>query len=349
MVSVLCIGDPHIKVNNMVDSEMMIERLEMLVKERKPDFVVCMGDVLDRHSNIHVSCLMMAEKMVDKLSQLCPFFLLIGNHDRPNNSNFLTNEHPFNSLKKWNNVYVVDTFFKWEVGGLKFLFLPYVAPQRLDEAINLALKADNGENEKLEEYTTIFCHQEFKGAKMGGIVSEGGDKWDEKNPLVISGHIHDYDLLQHNIVYVGTPFQHTYSESIHKCVSMFTFKSSQSVNTEGSDTQNFAWEQERIDLGLKKKVTIYITPNEVHGYTPPQDKDVKLVIKGDEASIKTIAKVAKIQELKKMGVKVVFKAVQTIDTSKGKVVPKMSYVDRLRMEISSHAQLLDWYNKILQI
>ncbi len=87
MVKVLCIGDPHIKVSNMVESEEMIEKLYNIVIEKKPDFIVCLGDVLDRHSNIHVSCLMMAEKMVDKLSSLVPFFLLIGNHDRPNNSN----------------------------------------------------------------------------------------------------------------------------------------------------------------------------------------------------------------------------------------------------------------------
>ena len=100
MVKVLCIGDPHIKVNNMLESEQMLEKLIEITNEKKPDFIVCLGDVLDRHSNIHVSCLMMAEKMVDKLSSLCPFYLLVGNHDRPNNSNFLTNEHPFNAMKK---------------------------------------------------------------------------------------------------------------------------------------------------------------------------------------------------------------------------------------------------------
>lgn len=333
MVSVLCIGDPHIKVNNMLDSEMMIEKLELLVRERKPDFVVCMGDVLDRHSNIHVSCLMMAENMVEKLSAICPFFLLIGNHDRPNNSIFLTNEHPFNALKKWPNVYVVDSFFKWECDNKKFLFLPYVAPGRLEEAINLALKKEDGSFEDLNTYSSVFMHQEFKFAKLGAIISEHGDKWDEKNPLAISGHIHDYDLLQPNIVYVGTAFQQNYSESIHKCVSLFTFLEN-------------AWDQERIDLGMRKKVTVYLTPEEVYKFEVPTDKDIKLVIKGSESAIKTIAKVQKIQDLKKQGVKVVFKTIQNTELSQPATTHKMSYVDRLLLEISQDPRSMSWYNKI---
>ncbi len=333
MVSVLCIGDPHIKVNNMIESEMMIEKLEILVRQRKPDFVVCMGDVLDRHSNIHVSCLMMAEKMVEKLSEICPFFLLIGNHDRPNNSVFLTNEHPFNAIKKWPNVHVVDSFFKWECKNKKFLFLPYVAPGRLEEVINLALKKEDGAFEDLSSYSSIFMHQEFKFAKLGGIVSEHGDTWDEKNPLVISGHIHEYDLLQSNIIYVGIPFQHSYSDSCHKTVSIFTF----------SET---GWDQERVELGLKKKVTIYITPEEVHKFEYSADKDVKLVIKGSESAIKTIAKVQKIQDLKKAGVKIVFKTIQTLEVSQTSTTNKISYADRLLLEISKDVRSLAWYNKI---
>ena len=330
MVKVLCIGDPHIKVNNMLESEQMLEKLIEITNEKKPDFIVCLGDVLDRHSNIHVSCLMMAEKMVDKLSSLCPFYLLVGNHDRPNNSNFLTNEHPFNAMKKWPNVTIVDVFHKFEFGGKKFLMLPYTSPGRLEEAIQIAMK--NGESfEDIRSYTSIFMHQEVMGAKLGAIVSEHGDKYPLDYPLGISGHIHDYDQLQTNFIYTGTSFQQTYSENAHKTVSLFTFE-------EG-------WSQERIDLGLMKKVTVYITPEEVGTYVVPKDKMVKLVVRGSEAAIKTISKVNKIQELKKAGVKVVFKTIQQ-DIAPNKFTQKMSYAERLLSEISHDAHALSWYNKI---
>jgi DNA repair exonuclease SbcCD nuclease subunit len=334
MVKVLCIGDPHIKVNNMLESQEMLEKLVEITQEKKPDFIVCLGDVLDRHSNIHVSCLMMAEKMVDKLSALCPFYLLVGNHDRPNNSNFLTNEHPFNAMKKWPNVFVVDVFEKLEIGGKKFLFLPYVSPGRLEEAIQISMK--NGDtSEDIKSYVSIFMHSEIYKCKMGAIVSEQGDKYPLDYPLAISGHIHDYDHLQTNVIYVGTPIQHSYSDGIHKCVSLFTF-------SEG-------WDQERIDLGLRKKVTIYITPNEVHDFQIPKDKDLKLVIRGDEASIKTISKVHKIQELKKSGVKVVFKTIQPSDTDISKNrTEKVTYKERLFSEINQQPHMLFWFNKIFE-
>ena len=331
MVKVLCIGDPHIKVNNMLESEQMLEKLIEITNEKKPDFIVCLGDVLDRHSNIHVSCLMMAEKMVDKLSSLCPFYLLVGNHDRPNNSNFLTNEHPFNAMKKWKNVFIVDVFEKLEIDGKKFLFLPYVSPGRLEEAIQIAMKDKNAETpEDIRTYTTIFMHSEIYKCKMGAIVSEQGDKYPLDYPLAISGHIHDYDHLQANVVYVGTPFQHTYSEG-KKTISIFTFE-------EG-------WSQERIELGLMTKVTVYITPEEVATYVVPKDKMVKLVVRCSEAAIKTISKVSKIQELKKAGVKVVFKTIQQ-DIAPNKFTQKMSYAERLLSEISHDSHALAWYNKI---
>lgn len=336
MVKVLCIGDPHIKTNNIVESETMIEKLISICNEKRPDFIVCMGDILDRHSNIHVSCLMMAEKMVEKLSQIAPFFLLIGNHDRPNNSNFLTNEHAFNAMKKWPNVYIVDTTFSYvfkdNFKDKKFLFVPYVPPGRLEEAISLDIKGI----ENLKSYSCVFAHQEIIGAKMGAIVSTVGDVWSSENPLLVSGHIHDYDVLQPNMIYIGTAVQQTYSESTNKTVSLFTF-----------ENLEHKWDQERIDLGMKKKVTVYITPEEVQSYFPPGDKFVKLVVRGDEASIKTIAKVHKIQELKKMGVKVVFKTIfNDVEEHKKSFTQKVSYLERLQNEIKRDPYAIIWYNKI---
>lgn len=118
----------------------------------------------------------------------------------------------------------------------------------------------------------------------------------------------------------------------NKCISLFTF----------SET---GWDQERVDLGLRKKVTVYLTPEEVYKFEVPTDKDIKLVIKGSESASKTIAKVQKIQDLKKQGVKVVFKTIQNAELSQT-VTQKMSYVDRLLLEISNDFRSMSWYNKI---
>ena len=88
--TVLAIGDPHFKVGNVAESEQMTDNLIKLALNIKPTFIVDLGDTLHRHETIHVSPLMRAENMLKQLSEIAPTYLLIGNHDRPNNSNFLT-------------------------------------------------------------------------------------------------------------------------------------------------------------------------------------------------------------------------------------------------------------------
>jgi Marseillevirus putative DNA repair exonuclease len=341
MVKVLTLGDPHFKVNNVQDSEEMTEKFVELSKNTQPDFIVVMGDVLDRHSSIHVIPLMKCEELIKQLSEIAPTFVLVGNHDRPNNSNFLTDEHPFNALKHWNNTYVIDKVMEiYYHGGIfiekldkceeafRFIFVPYVPPGRFEEALNTI------EN-PFENVTAYFAHQEIYGAKMGAIVSQCGDKWDLKNSLMISGHVHDRDNLQPNMIYVGTPFQHTYNED-NKTVSLFTFY------------EDKKWGEERIDLGLKKKITIYITPEKVPMYEPPDDKVVKLIIRGEESEIKTVAKLDKINELKKKGVKIAFKVLQNTENPVHTAVPKMNYKDRLLLELKNDEESVSWFNKIFQ-
>ena len=333
-MKVLTIGDVHIKVNNVLEIDEMANKLIELTKKEQPNFVVLLGDILDRHSTIHVSCLMRAENLVLALSKLVPTFVLVGNHDRPNNSNFLTDEHPFNAMKFWDNVYIIDTTKAYtfsdegildssssEESKNRFVFVPYVPPGRFNEALSKISSHLNCQG--------IFAHQEIINCKMGAIISKEGDKWPLENPLLISGHIHDYDMLQPNMIYTGVPLMHSFGDKPDKTVSMFTFSEE--------------WKQERIDLGLIKKVTVYLTPEQLENYSAPQDKLVKLVVKGDEASIKTAAKLDKVQELKKQGVKVVFKT-QITDKIPDKPTLKVSFAERLKTEISNFE--LIWFNKI---
>jgi DNA repair exonuclease SbcCD nuclease subunit len=337
MLKVLIVGDPHIKVNNVKETEEMTQKLIQICQERKPNFVILLGDILDRHSNIHVVPLMRAEKLVLELSKLLPVFLVIGNHDRPNNSNFLTDEHPFNAMKLWPNTYIIDKVETHTLEGIKCVFVPYVPPGRLQEAINTIPDA-------LVDCKVVICHQEIRNCKMGAIISTEGDEWSLDKPLIISGHIHDYDRLQPNVIYVGTPVQHTYSENVNKAVSMFTFTLLE--NNNNSDKE-FQWEEERIDLGLMKKVTVYVTPKEVNNYVPPNDKQIKLVIRGTEAEIKSIAKLEKLQELKRKGVKVVLKTDEMPpENVKTNFLPKMTYKDRLRLELGNDAEAIGWFNQI---
>ena len=326
-VKVLVVGDPHIKVNNVVETDMMMQKLKDICLERKPDFIVLLGDILDRHSSIHVVPLMKAENMILTLSQIAPTFVIIGNHDRPNNSNFLTDEHPFNALKLWPNTFIIDKVLTYTFKNMKFLFVPYVPAGRLEEAINTLPNA-------LTDTIAVFQHSEIQGCNYNGIKSTSTDVWTKDKPLGVSGHIHDYEFLLPNFIIVGTPFQQTFAESPDKAISFFTFN------------EDRTWHQERIDLNIQKKITVYVNTDEFHSYTPPLDKKVKLIVKGDEASIKTISKTDKMKELKQNGVIVVVEANPTLQKLKNSSAPKLSYKSRLLMELGADEHAIKWFQKI---
>ncbi len=331
-MKVLVVGDPHFKVGNIPESDEMVDRLVKVAKVVKPRFIVVLGDVLHRHEKIHVSPLMRAEKMIRLLSEISHTYLIVGNHDRPNNSNYLTDEHPFNAMKHWNNTTIVDKVVEDVIDGKRFIFVPYVPPGKLEDALNTI-------SEPLNNTVGIFCHQEFYGAKMGAIKSQAGDKWPTTHPLTISGHVHDHDLLQPNLIYVGTPMQHAFGDREDKTVSIFTFN----IELETG------WNEDRVDLGLKKRIITYLTPEKIHTYEPPPDKLVKVVIKGDEAEIKAIAKLDKIKQLKKMGIKISYKI--TSDNKipeKNGLILRLGYKDRLITEIQQDPKQVEWFNKLFK-
>ena len=76
----------------------------------KPDAVAknVVGKILDRFESIHVSPLVRAVKFLIQLSNLSKVIVLIGNHDRQNNSDFLSDFHPFTALEENPNIIIAS-------------------------------------------------------------------------------------------------------------------------------------------------------------------------------------------------------------------------------------------------
>jgi len=171
--------------------------------------------------------------------------------------------------------------------------------------------------------TCIFAHQEFKGAKMGAIISEEGDPWSLDLPLVISGHIHDYDHLQTNIIYTGTPIQHAFGDRSDKTVSWFTFNGSGGFH------------EERINLKLPKKIIIRVPYDQIEDTSLPENTEIKVIVIGNTSQIKTAAKLTKIKNWIKEGVKVVYRDISEIDLEQQKDIVPVRYEDLIVQTISS--------------
>lgn len=213
---ILVIGDPHFKVSNISEIKILIQEVYKYLENNVFDMIVCLGDILDRHEQIHVTPLTEANDFLKQLSNHAPTYLLIGNHDRPNNSAYLTNIHPFTGLSS-SRIHVVDTVKTYVNNDTKIIFVPYVPPGRWYEALSTC-------DFDYMEANLIFAHQEFRGCKMGNLISETEDVWPENYPYIISGHIHEYQVLQPNLVYVGTPLQHAFGDSEDKAIMDLTLE-----------------------------------------------------------------------------------------------------------------------------
>lgn len=291
-MKLLAIGDVHIMEKNLMIANDMMDRIINVIKEQKPDVVVLLGDILDEHENVHIESLNTATELIGKILDCGVYlFVLIGNHDYINHMQFMTDKHPFKFLKRWpehgKTFFIVDNVVVQTIKGYKLAFLPYVEPGRFREA----LETYSDEKNWWFQCDAIFGHQEIKGAKMGAAVSIIGDEWQSSWPLAIMGHIHDAQMPQKNVIYVGTPMQKNYGDSNDKAIGLFEFTG----RIKRKDGSKFVkYDYQRIDLKLGKKSTVHIDADE---FFERAKKVANKLGKKDRAKIRVDGTIEKFQRL----------------------------------------------------
>jgi hypothetical protein len=333
VVRILALGDQHVKVSEIEETDLMFQEVYRIIDEVKPDLTAMMGDINDTHERIHMNVLSRSTKFastVNDKSNSTAF--LIGNHDRENNSDFLTEEHSFNALKKWPKMHVVDKPLRLTIKGQDFVFVPYVAPGKFKEAL------DTLENKDLSNITAIFAHQEFKGCTMGAIKSTQGDVWDEKLPPVISGHIHTYERLQSNIYYVGSARQVGFGDKSAKSISEFIF--------DGHEVKEI-----RHYLKCKTKHIIHLDVKQAETYEPPKDSIIKLIVSGSAAELHVFKKHSA-SRFESLSVKLQYKVIEVKKSPNitGNYVNQQynsqSYTERLYSAIKDNSDLKRAYEEL---
>lgn len=275
-MTVLCVGDIHIKPTNLPLIDGLEVQLVDAIRREAVQCVVLLGDILDTFERIHTQALNRAYRLIDTLRNEAHVMVLVGNHDLINNQQFLTDQHWMNAMKDWSNVTIVDRVVTRRVADLELTFVPYVPVQRFAEALDTALSTD-----KWQQVDYIFAHQEFQGCKMGAIQSVHGDPWPLDAPMVISGHIHDYQRPQDNVLYIGASVQNNFGDQTDPRL----------LCIQGPHRQ---WTE--IPVLLPKKKTVYTTLDEVgtldaSAWTDDPTVDmVRVVVRGDYEQFKTFTK-----------------------------------------------------------
>ena len=382
-LNVLIIGDPHVVDSAIKEIEELTQKLSLMIEKintgvlsfeelnsyfdgkdipedrqklDKFDIAIIMGDALDRHEKCTVYSHKKALDLFDSISKYMPLFVIIGNHDRPYNSDFLSDYHFFNGLKDKKNLYIIDkvkiyTFVKQPSGvpniidstnlpeirnaPHSILFVPYVPNGRFMEAIGTVIIPD------ITKITCICAHQEIYNCRYNGIVSKNGDKLDhDKLPLIISGHIHEYGKLK-GVTYVGSSRQITRVESHDKTVSIFKF------GLHGI-------EERRVNMNLIKKINMVIKVSQLHTLVVPSNCLLYLIIEGTKTEIKSLKKLATFKPIiENKNIKVYYRTDLSEDTivdedQKARSKTGGTFIEKLKSRICNNKEQFELFQELFE-
>ena len=273
-ITCLAIGDPHFKVDNIEESQHFLIQVERHLQQLEEDesmydYIIILGDILHSHEKIFTFAMNMAVDFITMCSKFAPTYCLVGNHDATSNTIFCGQNHWLSVLQHIENVTIIDK--PTSIPGTNVICCPYVANGRFIESLRL-------HTPDWIEHTCIFAHQLFDGAKMGAIITENVEAWDEDYPMIISGHLHDKQLPQSNLYYVGSSQQLAFNENSEKSCCSVTIDDDDHIS------------REEIFLAIKRRHIIHCSVEEAKTFKPKPNSLIKLIIEDEESSIKAFKK-----------------------------------------------------------
>jgi DNA repair exonuclease SbcCD nuclease subunit len=255
---ILYITDLHIKIKNLGE----IKELKHAINTaRNVSMIIIGGDVLNNRY-INESCYCEAEELIKVCSRVAMTYVLVGNHDYIDNLQFLTTKHWMTHLKNWPNVVIVDKVTTI-MCGFQITCVPYVPNGRLLEALDSSITY-------WKDSHLIFAHQEIKGCSLGKTVSSEGDFWDPSFPTLISGHIHDEQKVNNNVIYPGA----TINQGPQNNQQKICF-----INASFTSDGVFNYNIENSFFKTNKKTEVFVkTVNELYDINNRQDLTNTIVI-----------------------------------------------------------------------
>lgn len=329
----LVIGDPHFKDNALQAGRILVQRVLEIVKEHQPRAVVILGDVLDKHNVADMAPFCLVYEFLRDLSALAQTFVLIGNHDRASNDDFLSSQSFFAPYHEWNKdrIRIIDQPYVEIIDGHKYGFCPYVPPGRLLEALDRVEWRDS---------VAVFGHNDIRGCTIATrkgkpIISENGDVWPE-GIYYWGGHNHEAHVVNPWVFFTGTPRQVSYAESEDKGVYLVDFVPK--------------YEYRKINLGFPPKRTLVLTPENFASTVIPNDGVLyRVKITGPSSEISTALSHPVVKEWISRGIKVeqcpttLPASYVRVDTSSFQYQGYRSY---LRSAVENSPELLEIYTRL---
>lgn len=188
----LIVGDPHIKPDNLLESEKLLQFIKVKTIENSVKTVVFLGDLFHTHRLIRMEVERFWIKWATEIGEIAKVILIVGNHDQPGDDQNEQLMSALDVLKDIKNVIVVDK--PMEIDGISYF--PHTASDfKFKEWADKALT------------DLLFCHQSFDGSQYeNGFYAKDSLPLDSisKFKKVICGHIHKSQELG-NLWFPGTP------------------------------------------------------------------------------------------------------------------------------------------------
>lgn len=195
MTKILRVGDPHVMVSNLKDSQALIDYIIKLALKEKVDVIEFLGDLFHTHAVMRIEVVDFWTRAFKEIKyaganqNMCGGFecrVLVGNHDQPGSKEKEQVMNALNIFEEQDENYGgVRTIINKPmiIGGIAYI--PYMS----DQSAFLKASAELYEQGATE---LLVAHQTFTGAKYdNGFYAEDGiepDLVSQKN--IISGHIH---------------------------------------------------------------------------------------------------------------------------------------------------------------
>lgn len=189
----LYVGDPHVRVSNLAESEKLMQFVLSSAEESKVDRIVLLGDLTHNHSVLRVEVLEFWQKWLAELGSKFDTVVLVGNHDQTGDYNSKSNSLSIYKLLNLSKLTIVDEPTQLGV----FAYVPYIHVEA--EFVAAANALANAGAKRL------ICHQTFQGAKYesGIFAPDGFDQETLNYNWIDSGHLHSRSSFG-KVTYPGT-------------------------------------------------------------------------------------------------------------------------------------------------
>lgn len=269
------IGDPHFKDSNGSETDLLHQDCVRYANQWKPRLIICFGDLIHTFEKTKMRTHRRANQFLQDLSKEAHTILLLGNHDRPINKDYNSEDHFYTGVARPGVLEIIDRPTGLVIDGLRLLFIPYFVGTI--DAFLAEYQIDP------TQFDYAFGHMETYGADIRpseryGPLPSKGDRWPSHYPPLISGHIHKRQHLE-NVYYIGTPYQETFAEDTAKGIAQIRL-------SRPSSRPNITY----FSTSIPMKLTVELTVLEFYAFVPTEGVLTKLVIRGSPEEVATLRK-----------------------------------------------------------